>query len=220
MTGTFMNDTFVNDTAMATASNGLDLFGQANETAINGVGSTMAVLLAAVFAVAAATKISNRQTTVREFTQLGLPAPAMLARIVPAAELIVTAALVLRPRLGAMLATIMLLGFTAVIIATIRSGRTVSCGCLGALSRKPVTVATAARNAVLLAMAGLASGPRSLSLPDPEAVMVSLSLLLLASVAIQLLALRQEIGRIWSVELAGEHNKLSLETNDIKGMTV
>ncbi|MGI9597385.1 MAG: MauE/DoxX family redox-associated membrane protein [Acidimicrobiales bacterium] len=199
---------------------GLTLFGQTHQPIITGIASTMAVALAAVFAVAAATKISSRSTTVGEFDQLGLPAPAILARIVPAAELIVTAALVIRPRLGATMATIMLLGFTAVIVATIRSGRTVSCGCLGALGRQPITAATAARNLAFLAMAGLASTTSSLAMPGLLPMMASLSLLLLAALSIQLLALRQEIGRIWSVELAGENNNVNLEPKDIKGMMV
>lgn len=173
-------------------------------TSISGVGSTMAILLAAVFAVAAVTKLTDRAGTVAEFSQLRIPRPNLLAPLVSLVELITAAALLLQPRAGAILAIGLLGCFTAVIVATIRSGRTVSCGCLGALSRQPVSITTVARNLGFLAMAGLAGSTTALTAPDPASIMTSISLLLLAAVGLQLLALRRSIGRLWSVELAGE----------------
>ena len=173
------------------------------------LASLAAMLLALVFATAAVTKLIAPKAAASEFSDLGLPSPGLLARLVPAVELTVAAALIVRPPLGATAAAILLCAFTAVLIATIRSGRTVSCGCLGALSRQPVTAATVARNFAFLAMTGLAAAVPSLSVPDLPAVMVMTLSCALAGLVVQLMATRQTIGRIWSVELAGERIDLT-----------
>ncbi|MEL6981732.1 MAG: MauE/DoxX family redox-associated membrane protein [Actinomycetota bacterium] len=167
------------------------------------------LLLAAVFALAAATKAVDHGATTSEFAALGLPRPALLARIVPPAEVGIAVALVARPAAGALLATLALLAFSAVLIAALRTGRSVSCGCLGALSREPVSVTTLVRNAGFLALAALAAtGPTptglSVALPSLELGLTTGTALLLALLSHQLLALRAQIGRLWSVELAGE----------------
>ncbi len=193
--------------------------------AITGMASTMGLLLAGVFAVAGGIKLLDPTKTVAEFRQLRLPAPAILARAVPMAELATAFAIVVRPRFGALPATIMLLGFTAVVAATLRSGRTVSCGCLGALSRQPISGATMARNLVLMAMAAMTATVPSLGVPDAASLMATFSLLFMAVLATQLFMLRRTIGRLWSVELAGEQTtgrgaRSTLNGNDVKGMVV
>lgn len=169
-----------------------------------GIASIMAVALAAILASAAVMKLRALEATTAEFVQLRVPAPRIMARSIPGVEIITAVALVARPNLGAVVAAGLLIMFTAVLIATIRSGRSVSCGCLGAMSRQPVTVATVARNGAFLAMAAAAGTISSISAPDLASVMVSVTLTLTAVICVQLLALRQEMGRIWSVELAGE----------------
>ncbi len=175
-------------------------------TTIGGAGmATMAaVLLAAVFAVAAVTKAIAPAATAAELADLGLPAPGLLARVVPPSELAIAVALLIAPRVGAMAAGLALSAFTAVLIATIRSGRVVSCGCLGSLSRQPVSSATVVRNLCLLAMAGAVATTTRLSVPDVESVVVATLLVLVALIASQLLAMFKATDRIWSVELAGE----------------
>lgn len=167
------------------------------------------LVLAAVFVIAAVTKTVDRTATTAEFTDLGLPRPALLAGVVPPAELIVALLLVARPPIGAALAALALLAFTAVLLAALRTGRTVSCGCLGALSRTPISARTIGRNGALLVLAALASaGPTptgmGITLPALEVGLASGTAALLGLVGYQLLSLRNQIGRLWSVELAGE----------------
>jgi uncharacterized membrane protein YphA (DoxX/SURF4 family) len=177
--------------------------------AIAALAPLAALATSAVFAVAAVTKLAAPARTTREFADLGLPAPALLARLVPAVELAIAVALVLRPAIGAVAATAALLAFTGVLVAALRSGRSVSCGCLGALSDGPISNATIARNAglvVVAVLAGTAPDPGGLlpALPSLEVALSAGSAVTVAAVAAQLALLRHRIGRIWSVELAGE----------------
>lgn len=180
-----------------------------------GVASTVALLLAVVFAVAAVLKFMAPSATRTEFGALLnvpkdsalQPAIAVLARVIPILEVLVAVALVIRPQIGAVAAAILLGAFTAVIVATVRSGRSVSCGCLGSASRQPVSMVTVARNFVLLAMAIGSSTVDSVIVPDIASVLITGSLLLSAAVGLQLLAVQKTLGRIWSVELAGEADR-------------
>lgn len=171
---------------------------------LGGIASVLAVALATVFAFAAYTKISNPEQTASEFSNLLVPAPTLLARLVPLAELLVAIALVIWPRLGAMFAATLLGAFTTLLVVTVRSGRIVSCGCLGAKSSEPVTMATVARNFVLLAMALAALTVPTLTMPSLASLLVMGSSIVLIAMVVQLVALRQTLGRIWSVQLAGE----------------
>ncbi len=72
------------------------------------------------------------------------------------------------------------------------------------MSSQPVSNLTIVRNVGFLAMAVMASTTTSLTRPDGPSAMAAISALLLSAVGFQLLGLRREIGRIWSVELAGE----------------
>lgn len=177
--------------------------------ALTALAPLAAVVLGGVFVLAALTKLTDPATTSREFGALGLPRPSLLARVVPPAELVVAGLLVLRPTIGAPIAAVLLLAFSAVLVAALRSGRTVSCGCLGALSREPISVTTLVRNGGLLALAALAAAGRAPSglrpvLPALDVVLASGLTVLLILLGHQLLALRNQIGRLWSVELAGE----------------
>lgn len=169
-----------------------------------GVASIMAAAMATIFVVAAVTKLRSPDTTAAEFTRLRLPAGPVLARVLPPIELATAALILIRPQAGAVVATGLLMAFTAVLIATIRSGLVVSCGCLGSVSRKPVTPATVARNLVFVAMTAMAASTPSLVIPDLASVMVSATAAVVIVLVLQLMTLRQELGRLWSVELAGE----------------
>ena len=171
---------------------------------LNGVASIVAVALAGVFLVAAVTKIIAPETTSREFRQLGLPGARMLARLVPPLELLVAVALVLTPSIGALLAAAALVAFTAVLASALRAGREVSCGCLGSLSSQQVSWVTVARNVVLMAMAALAGTTPQLVRPGLDSVITASMLMLISMLVVHLLAMWQSIGRIWSVQLAGE----------------
>lgn len=169
-----------------------------------GVASIAALALAAVFALTALSKLRSPSSTAEQFAKLELPAPSVLAGAVTAIELITATALVTNPRLGAGLALVLLAAFTAVIIRTIRAGLVVSCGCLGSIDRRPVSWDAVARNGALGVMAVTATATTSLHRPDIAALATTLGFGLVVAVLMQLLALREVIGRIWSVQLAGE----------------
>ncbi len=176
-----------------------------------GVASIMAVVIATVFVVAAVTKLRSPESTAAEFTRLRLPAGPVLALVLPPLELATAALLLIRPQAGALVATGLLLAFTAVLIATVRSGLVVSCGCLGSISRKPVTPATVARNLVFLVMTSVAASTPSLAVPDLASVMVTATVAVMIVLGLQLMTLRQQLGRLWSVELAGEAGSRTAE---------
>ena len=105
------------------------------------LASATALYLAAVFAWAAVSKLRSPADTAAAFAGIGLAQPAALARLVPAAELIIAAALLLRPRPGAVGAIAALASFTAMLVGAMRraGGTTVRCGCFGSASDTEVT---------------------------------------------------------------------------------
>lgn len=176
-----------------------------------GTGTTMAAMLAAVFATAGVVKLRSPQQTARSFADLGLPGRRALARPlavgVPLVELAIAAVLVVRPGIGGMIAAVTMVAFTVVVLAVLRSGRSVTCGCLGALDDGPVSTTTVARNLVLVAMAVTAAvtvGSAGPVRPTAPAALTAVSLMLLGGLGVQVLAVQRTIGRIWSVALAGE----------------
>ena len=174
---------------------------------IQGLATLAATGLAAVLAVAAVGKI--RRPATDDFASLGLPAPRFLAAAVPPVELTIAAALVVTPRYGAVAAIPLLVAFTVVIAVALRSGRTVSCGCLGAVSTQPLSVTALVRNAGLITMALTATTIDRLVRPDLASLGTFLGFVLILSLLGQLLALWQVTGRLWSVQLAGEPRRRS-----------
>ncbi|MEM9566225.1 MAG: MauE/DoxX family redox-associated membrane protein [Actinomycetota bacterium] len=182
------------------------------EPALTSLAPLAALATALVFGVAAATKLADRPSTVADFAAIGLPRPALLARLVPAIELAIVVLLLLAPAVGATLAAVALVAFTAVLASALRAGRRVSCGCLGPLSRRPISTATLWRNVGLLALTAVAAAtpaPPGLlpTLPAGDVVLAVGPLALLTALGVQLLTLRSQLGRIWSVELAGEPDR-------------
>lgn len=169
-----------------------------------GIGMTLAVVLAAVFAIAGAVKLTSPSKTTVELAGLGVPLPGLVARTLPPAELALAGLLLVAPSWGGLVATGALLVFTSFVLRAVRSGSTVFCGCLGSLSGAPVSSSTVVRNGALLLMAIAAMAVPGPVIPDLASVLAALSLVLLASVAAQLIALHDRIGRLWSVALAGE----------------
>lgn len=121
------------------------------------IARAAALVLAVVLVVAAGAKLARRGATGRELESLGLVAPEVLAWAVPAAELGVALLLVLAPAWGGMAAFALLVAFTTVLVRVLRSGRTVSCNCFGALSSRPISPTTLLRNLALLALAVVAA---------------------------------------------------------------
>ena len=137
------------------------------------VGSAAAVLVAAAFAWAGATKLARPEATAQAFRTLNLPAVAPAARALPLLELAVAAGLVMAPRAGGMAALVLLMLFTVLLVRAIAAGATTGCGCFGAVADEPVSVLDVARNCLLAAGAVAALGaPRLVAPSVPAATLV------------------------------------------------
>ncbi len=113
-----------------------------------------------VFLVAGLRKLRQASATASTLRGFGVPAAlaGSMAPVLPWAELAV-AVLLLVPglaTLGAGLALLLLVGFSAAIVAALLRGKRPACNCFGQAPDKPISWWTAARNALLLALtAGL-----------------------------------------------------------------
>lgn len=116
------------------------------------------VLLAAVFAVAACSKLADRAGTRAAVVEFG--APRLLAGpiglLLPIAELAVAGLLLpdATATAGAVGAIALLLLFSAAIAVSLARGRTPDCHCFGQLRSSPAGGTTLARNAALAGLAG------------------------------------------------------------------
>lgn len=117
-----------------------------------------ALVLAAVFATAAQAKVRHRAETVASFRGLGLPAPDVLATLVPAVEAVLAVALVVVPAPAAFAALALVLAFSVVIGRAVVAGSSVSCACFGSAHDRPVSVLELVRNGGLGGLAVVASG--------------------------------------------------------------
>lgn len=121
-----------------------------------GLGYTAAVVLAAVFALAAVAKLRDLPTTLEQFTALGLPRPGVFTRIVPLAELSLVILLLIVPAAGAIAALITLAFFTTFLVGRVRAGVQAPCACFGATIATPLSWVDIARNLGLMVLALLA----------------------------------------------------------------
>lgn len=169
-----------------------------------------AVVLAAVLAAAAAVKWTSLTETAEEFAALGIGRSRALPALVATAEAGAAIALIARPPLGAGAAGLLLVAFTGVVTWALATGKQVSCGCFGPLSNETVTSATVVRNIVLLALAVLAGSRSSLATPDLASTVAITVAVLTAVVIAQAAMTAQRLGRLWSVELAGEMSRESI----------
>ncbi len=107
----------------------------------------------AAFVAAGIAKLLAPERTRTEFADIGVPYPNIAAWVVPIIELVVAGALAIVPPWGAIAAFTLLTGFTTTLASIIKSGRTVSCACFGAIATTPVGKNQIYRNLVLMAMA-------------------------------------------------------------------
>jgi hypothetical protein len=121
-----------------------------------GIGYTAAVVVAAVFAVAGAVKLSDVRATASAFEALGVPQPPVSAVFVPVAELSVTALLLLVPPVGAIGALVTLAFFTTFLVGRLRAGVRAPCACFGSARRDPLSAVEVVRNLGLMVLSGLA----------------------------------------------------------------
>jgi uncharacterized membrane protein YphA (DoxX/SURF4 family) len=130
------------------------------------------LVLAALFAVAGAAKLADRDDARRTLRGFEVPDAlvAPLALLVPAAELATAAALIASPTVvaGALGALVLLAVFSGAVAVAVGRGREVECGCFGRLYAAMVSRRTLARNAALAAVAGFVLA-RALSAPATSA---------------------------------------------------
>jgi len=135
------------------------------------LGTTAAVVLAVVFAWAGAAKLGQPAATAEGFSQLGLPRPRVLARLVPGLELLLAVALVAAPAVGGAAAVVLLTGFSAVLVRALGRGVPVRCACFGQPGGPLLSSVDLVRNGLLGTLAALATAAGlTPGAPRPEAV--------------------------------------------------
>lgn len=120
------------------------------------VARLAAILLGAVFVVAAVSKLVAGTTWVGQARELGAPAP--VATALPGVELVIGALLVagIGAPVPAVVAAVMLLAFSVAIARQLVDGRHPPCACFGAWSPRPLGEGHLLRNAGLIVLALLA----------------------------------------------------------------
>ena len=131
------------------------------------------IVLAAVFAVAAAGKLANRSRTSGTLAEFGVPQSLRtpLTWGLPLAELAIAVTLLpaATAAWAALAAALMLAAFTSAVMRVLARGKEVDCNCFGSLGPSRITGWTAARNLVLLALAGTLAAVGQ-SDPGPDAL--------------------------------------------------
>ena len=146
-----------------------------------GTGYVAAIALAVVFSVAAVTKFRDRPRVAAEFAAMGIRGPSVVARLVPAAEVVVAGMLVGLGWPGAALALGFLGGFSVVLIRLVRAGEPVRCACFGAMASRTVSAWDVGRNG-LLALLGGWGVLAVVAIPRPDEV-AAVSLVIAATTA-------------------------------------
>jgi hypothetical protein len=132
---------------------------------------------------------------------MNLPAASFLATAVPLAELGVAVALVVRPRVGGILAIAMLAAFTLILRRAIAKGSHASCACFGSASTDPITWVELARNAMLSMLAIAAIAVPGEAQHGLAAWFVVIGAVVVGSTTLALLRLVAKAGRLWRTTL-------------------
>lgn len=151
------------------------------------VSLTARLTLAAAFAYSAGTKVTRPTAFTAGLAAFGVPAPRVVAHVVPPVEAGLAVALVALPGQAwpAFLAVAFLALLTGAVVANLVAGRAVPCPCFDPHGGRPVSTATLARNGALLALAILGTGPTGGAAAVPTAILSAVA------VTATLLALRR-----------------------------
>lgn len=116
------------------------------------------LVLGAVFLLSGILKMSAPRQWLTQSAALGVP--RVVAAVLPFAESVVGALLVAQfeRRIVALVAAVLLVGFTILLVVRLVQGRRPPCACFGALSTKAIGWSNVARNGVLLALAAVVAG--------------------------------------------------------------
>jgi len=114
---------------------------------MSAVGLVASILLGFVFLISGGSKIAAGPAWPEEARGLG--APPILVPVLPWAEIVLGAVLVMQlaPVIAAAVAVVVLVAFTALIVRRLSQGRHPPCACFGAWSTKPLGPGHVARNA-------------------------------------------------------------------------
>jgi len=158
------------------------------------LGTLAAVVLALVFAAAAVAKLIDPIGTARTFRALRLPVPGRLARLVPAAELLLALTLVVRPWIGGLAALATLAAFTTLLVAEIRQGTGTGCGCFGRASTAPVSFVELIRNGLLAVTAVVAVFAERPTAPDLPSLVAAVGGVAAGMAVLRLARVRHDAG--------------------------
>lgn len=158
----------------------------------SGVGYVAAVVVAGLFAMAAAAKLRDLRATAADFDRLGVPNPDVFARLVPLAEGAVTILLLIVPAAGGLAALVTLAFFTTFLVGRLRAGVVAPCACFGAASKAPLSGIEIARNAGLMVLSALALAADRPVRPTAADLLVVLAPTVVGAGALHLLRVRRE----------------------------
>lgn len=156
-----------------------------------GLALVLRIGLAAIFALAALSKLADRRGTAAAIRSFGAPArlAAPLATLIPLTELAGAALLLPEATAGAgsVLTLLLLAAFSVAITANLLRGRRPSCNCFGQLSAAPIGGPDLIRNALLALAAvlvlGLGIGPSAVA-PIASSPALALAAGLLSGLAV------------------------------------
>lgn len=134
---------------------------------LSGLGYSAAIVLAVMFAVAALTKLRDRDGTAASFATLGVPNPTSAAKFLPLPELTAAALLIVVPFVGGLVVLVLLALFTTFVVGRLRAGVVAPCACFGNASSQPLSWVTVARNVLMGALAVLTLAATRPTLPTP-----------------------------------------------------
>jgi peroxiredoxin/uncharacterized membrane protein YphA (DoxX/SURF4 family) len=192
---------------------------------MDGVVLASRLLLAAVFAVAGAAKLRDRDGTAVTLEQFGLP-PGWArpgALLLPVVELGVAALLVFDPtaRAGAAGAIGLLAAFAVAISASLARGERPDCNCFGQVHSEPVGASTLARNGLLavpavLVLAVGGRGPLAGALDGLGGLDTAVAL---AAAALALAAVALGVQAWVTLHLMRQHGRILLTLDELAGGT-
>jgi peroxiredoxin/uncharacterized membrane protein YphA (DoxX/SURF4 family) len=181
------------------------------------------LLLAAVFTVAGAAKLRDRDGTSTTLEQFGLP-PGWArpgALLLPLAELVVAVLLLFDPtaRAGAAGAIALLAAFAAAIAVSLSRGESPDCNCFGQVHSEPVSASTLARNGLLAlpALLVLAAGDRGAAAGALDGLAGLDTATSLAAAALALVLVGLGIQAWVTLHLMRQHGRILLSLDELAG---
>jgi hypothetical protein len=170
----------------------------------DGVAYLAAIVLALVFTYSAVAKLRDAHPTRRAIRAAGLPGGGVVAKVLPALELITAVLLVVLPAVGAYFGLILLGVFTAFIGLLLVRKIDVSCGCFGADAGRSASHVDMMRNVFLLLIAGVATSVRAPAQVALEEVIAVTTAAAIGAVVLVTAGTRRELGQLFDNRLPGE----------------